>query len=92
MMTDLGSVSSDSQRLGVQAYWNPMWECMRMVAQNIASVTGFRDPAANGAIVRGMSAAENVLDGSVSWTGIGSEGIDGEARPFEYPVVATVGR
>lgn len=31
---------------------------MRMVAQNTASIVGFREPAANGAIVRGIRPAE----------------------------------
>jgi hypothetical protein len=38
-------------------YWNPMWECKRMVAQKIASIVGFRVPAAKGATVKGTRAA-----------------------------------
>ena len=38
--------------------WKPICECMRIVAQSIASVVGFRDPAAKGAIVRGIKAAD----------------------------------
>lgn len=35
-----------------------MCECIRIVAQRAASVIGLRDPAANGAMVRGIRAAE----------------------------------
>ena len=42
----------------LRTYWNPMWEWMRIVAQRMASVIGFRVPAANGATVNGTRAAE----------------------------------
>ena len=35
-----------------------MWECMIIVAQKIASMTGFNVPAAKGATVKGMRAAD----------------------------------
>jgi len=59
----------------------PMWEWMRIAPQRIASVVGFNDPAAKGAIVRGMRPAEikrsNVqwyepCDGLAAGTGAGS--------------------
>ena len=59
----------------------PICEWMRIVPQRIASMVGFNDPAANGAIVRGMRPAEtrrsNVqwyepCDGFAGGTGAGS--------------------
>lgn len=44
----------------------PMCEWMRMVAHRIASIVGFSDPAANGAIVRGMRPAE-IKRSNVQW-------------------------
>jgi len=44
----------------------PMCEWMRIAAQRIASVVGFNDPAANGAIVRGMRPAETKRS-NVQW-------------------------
>ena len=38
--------------------WKPTCEWMMRVAHSIASVTGLREPAAKGAIVRGIRAAE----------------------------------
>ena len=39
-----------------------MWEWIRIVAHNVASIMGLREPAANGAIVKGMRAADIVLE------------------------------
>lgn len=36
----------------------PMCEWMRIVPQRMASVIGFKDPAAKGAIVRGIKPAD----------------------------------
>jgi len=41
-------------------YSNPMCECITTVAARTASVIGWREPAANGATVRGMRAAETI--------------------------------
>lgn len=38
-----------------------MCEWIRMVAQKAASMTGFKAPAAKGAMVRGMRAADMIL-------------------------------
>jgi hypothetical protein len=35
-------------------YWNPTCECRTSSEQRTASVTGLRDPAAKGAMVRGI--------------------------------------
>jgi hypothetical protein len=44
----------------------PMCEWIRIAAQRIASVIGFKDPAANGAMVRGMRPAETKRS-NVQW-------------------------
>lgn len=43
------------------AYSKPMWEWIKTVAQRMASVVGLSDPEANGAIVRGIRAADTNL-------------------------------
>ena len=44
----------------------PICEWIRIVAQRTASITGLRDPEANGAIVRGIRAADANLHDKVS--------------------------
>jgi hypothetical protein len=56
----------DGQFSHVLAYrWNtyskPMWECTTRRAQRIESVTGFSEPAAKGAMVKGTRPAETIL-------------------------------
>jgi len=46
--------------------WKPIWEWMRTAPQITASVIGFTDPAAKGAIVMGMSEAE-IRRSKVQW-------------------------
>lgn len=41
-----------------ETHSKPMCECIMIVAPSMASVTGFNDPAANGAIVKGTRATE----------------------------------
>ena len=45
-----------------KTYSKPMCEWMTSRAQRIESVIGFREPAAKGAIVRGMRPAETILE------------------------------
>lgn len=45
----------------VGAYWKPMCEWIRIAPMSRPSINGFREPAAKGAIVRGMRAAERAL-------------------------------
>lgn len=45
----------------VGAYWKPMCEWIRIAPISRPSINGLREPAANGAIVRGMRAAERAL-------------------------------
>ena len=60
---------------------NPICECMRIVLHRMASMTGFKDPAAKGAIVSGMSATETSLEiASVSNLTSGSEGASGTSQ------------
>ena len=42
--------------------WKPMWECIRIVPQRTASKIGYSVPAAKGAMVSGINAAEIALD------------------------------
>ena len=44
-----------------RSYSNPMCECISIAKQNVASITGFREPAAKGAIVSGTNAADSSL-------------------------------
>ena len=43
-----------------------MWEWIKIVAQRIESMTGFRVPAAKGATVRGISPIDRALQVCVS--------------------------
>lgn len=52
--------------MGMYAYSKPICEWTTRRAQRMESVTGFSDPAANGARVRGMRPAETILFGDVS--------------------------
>ena len=52
------------EKASIQTYSNPICECIRMVAHRAASMTGFNDPAANGATVRGMRVAAIKLEGT----------------------------
>jgi len=45
---------------------NPICECMSIAKQSVASITGFKEPAAKGAIVRGTRAADSNLS-NVQW-------------------------
>src|SRR3989337_1765405 len=47
--------------LGMETYSKPMCEWISRRAHRMESVTGFREPAAKGAIVKGMSPAEMIL-------------------------------
>lgn len=46
-----------------ETYSKPMCEWMRRVAQRRASVVGFSEPAAKGAMVKGMRAPDMILRG-----------------------------
>lgn len=78
--------------VGWVAYSKPMCEWTRRVAQRMASVTGLREPAAKGAMVKGMRAA----DISLWLIGLSVRDVLMFGRvvvkvPLERPVVATVG-
>lgn len=49
-----------------RSYSKPMCEWTTRRAQRMESVTGFSEPAAKGATVRGMRPAETILGGDVS--------------------------
>lgn len=53
----LGLMRSGSK----STYWKPTCEWTTRVAQRIASVTGLREPAANGAMVKGIRPAATIL-------------------------------
>lgn len=68
-----------------------MCEWIRRVPASIESMTGLRDPAAKGAIVSGMSAADMRLQDVVS-TLIARTGRSPGGAPLKGPVVAAVHR
>ena len=59
-----------------------------MVAQRIASVMGFKLPAAKGATVRGTRAAEISLFRNQTLFGLG----EGDGLPLECPMVTAMNR
>jgi hypothetical protein len=54
---DLGMRSRD----GGRPYWNPMWEWATIREHRMASMTGLREPAAKGAMVRGTRPTQTAL-------------------------------
>lgn len=82
------SASEFRKRYTDAAYSKPMCEWTKMAAQNIASMSGFSEPAANGAIVRGMRPADTILHPqSVLPSQLHSVGI---IAPLKRPVVAAM--
>ena len=62
MMQDLHNVSHGNHYKRFQStYSKPMCEWTTKRAQRIESVSGFRDPAAKGAMVKGIRPAETIL-------------------------------
>jgi hypothetical protein len=73
MMHDLADISTiliEQERIAAassETYSNPICECTTRRAQRIESVTGLKEPAANGAIVKGIRPAEMILSSISSW-------------------------
>ena len=63
-----------------------MCECMMIPEQRTASIIGLREPAANGAIVSGISATDMALLNRQQ----PEMGGDQVGMPFKNPVVAAV--
>lgn len=51
----------DEKKVRCSAYWNPMWECATNNEHRTASITGLSEPAAKGAMVRGIRPMETSL-------------------------------
>ena len=69
--------------------WKPMWECIRIVPQRTASKIGYSVPAAKGAMVSGINAAEIALDMwsvEIHWSAVANGSL-----PLEDPMVAAMG-